>query len=67
MVAKENLKASGENFGKGTQISANPIDIKPIETRIELESVVSARAKENLSDGGKGCQISDKVGGSQTY
>jgi hypothetical protein len=29
---KENLKVSGENFGKGTQISANPIEIKPIET-----------------------------------
>ena len=28
---------------------------------LELESVFSARAKENLSDGGKGCQISDKV------
>ena len=28
---------------------------------LELKSVFSARAKENLSDGGKGCQISDKV------
>jgi len=28
---------------------------------LELESVFSERAKENLSDGGKGCQISDKV------
>ncbi len=37
--AKENLKVSGENFGKGTQISANPIKIKPIETRIELAKV----------------------------
>lgn len=37
--AKENLKASGENFGKGTQISANPIQIKPIETRKELAKV----------------------------
>ena len=37
--AKENLKASGENFGKGKQISANPI--KPIETRKELSKVAS--------------------------
>ena len=29
--AKENLKVSGENFGKGLQISAEPIAIKPIE------------------------------------
>ena len=28
---------------------------------LELEGVFSDRAKENLSDGGKGCQISDKV------
>jgi len=28
---------------------------------LELENVFSERAKENLSDGGKGCQISDKV------
>lgn len=39
--AKENLKASGENFGKGTQISANPIEIKPIETRKELAKVAN--------------------------
>ena len=39
--AKENLKASGENFGKGTQISANPIKIKPIETRKELAKVAN--------------------------
>lgn len=37
--AKENLKASGENFGKGPQISANPIEIKPIETRKELANI----------------------------
>jgi N6-adenosine-specific RNA methylase IME4 len=28
---------------------------------LELENLFSAKAKENLSDGGKGCQISDKV------
>lgn len=39
--AKENLKASGENFGKGTQISANPIEIKPIETRKEIAKVAN--------------------------
>lgn len=39
--AKENLKSSGENFGKGTQISANPIEIKPIETRKELAKVAN--------------------------
>ena len=39
--AKGNLKASGENFGKGTQISANPIEIKPIETRKELAKVAN--------------------------
>jgi N6-adenosine-specific RNA methylase IME4 len=39
--AKENLKVSGENFGKGTQISANPIEIKPIETRKELAKVAN--------------------------
>ena len=39
--AKENLKASGENFGKGTQISANPIEIKPIETRKELAKLAN--------------------------
>jgi len=33
--AKKNLKESGENFGKGTQISANPINT--IDTRKELE------------------------------
>ena len=39
--AKENLKAGAENFGKGTQISANPIEIKPIETRKELAKVAN--------------------------
>ena len=39
--AKENLKVSGEKFGKGTQISANPIEIKPIETRKELAKVAN--------------------------
>jgi N6-adenosine-specific RNA methylase IME4 len=39
--AKENLKLSGENFGKGTQISANPIQIKPIETRKELANIAN--------------------------
>lgn len=33
--AKENLKASGEKFGKGLPTLAEPIDIKPIETRKE--------------------------------
>lgn len=32
--ANANLKASGENFGKGVQKSANPIE--PIKTRTEL-------------------------------
>jgi N6-adenosine-specific RNA methylase IME4 len=39
--AKENLKVSGENFGKGLQISAEPIEIKPIDTRKELAKVAN--------------------------
>lgn len=38
--AKENLVLSGENFGKGTQISANPI-IEKVETRKELAKVAN--------------------------
>jgi N6-adenosine-specific RNA methylase IME4 len=39
--AKENLKVSGENFGKGLQISAEPIAIKPINTRKEVAKVAN--------------------------
>jgi site-specific DNA-methyltransferase (adenine-specific) len=39
--AKENLKVSGENFGKGLQISAEPIAIKPIDTRKEVAKVAN--------------------------
>lgn len=35
--AKENLKASGENFGKGVQKSAKPIN--PIKSRDELAKI----------------------------
>lgn len=38
--AKENLVLSGENYGKGTQISANPI-IQKIETRQEIAKVAN--------------------------
>jgi len=37
--AKENLKSSGEMFGKGKQISANPIE--KVETRQELAKVAN--------------------------
>ena len=33
-------KIVAENFGKGTQISANPIEIKPIETQKEKTLVM---------------------------
>ena len=39
--AKENLKISGQNFGKGLQISAEPIEIKPVDTRKELAKVAN--------------------------
>lgn len=38
--AKENLVLSGENYGKGTQISANPI-IQKVETRQEIAKVAN--------------------------
>ena len=44
LKAKENLKTSGENFGKGLLISAKAIE--KIDTRKELEDVFSERAKE---------------------
>jgi hypothetical protein len=40
LKAKANLVLSGENFGKGPQISANPI-IEPIETRQEVAKVAN--------------------------
>jgi hypothetical protein len=39
--AKENLKVSGENFGKGLPMLANPIEIKPIDTRKELSKIAN--------------------------
>jgi DNA modification methylase len=39
--AKENLKVSGENFGKGIQISEEPIEIKPIVAIKEVAKVAS--------------------------
>lgn len=38
--AKENQKSSGQNFGKGSQKSAEPIpDIKPVDTREEIAKI----------------------------
>jgi N6-adenosine-specific RNA methylase IME4 len=39
--AKENLILSGENFGKGSPILANPIEIKSIDTRKEISKVAN--------------------------
>jgi len=39
--AKENLKASGEKFGKGLPRLAEPIEIKPINTRQEIAKVAN--------------------------
>ena len=39
--AKENLILSGENFGKGLPILANPIEIKSIDTRKEISKVAN--------------------------
>ena len=39
-MAKENLVLSGENYGKGTQISANPI-IQKVETRQEIAKIAN--------------------------
>jgi len=39
--AKKNLKISGQNFGKGLQISAEPIEIKPVDTRKEVAKVAN--------------------------
>lgn len=39
--AKENLKASGQNFGKGLPTLAEPIEIKPINTRQEIAKVAN--------------------------
>lgn len=39
--AKENLKVSGEKFGKGLPTLAEPIEIKPINTRQEIAKVAN--------------------------
>lgn len=39
--AKENLKVSGENFGKGLPTLAEPIEIKSINTRKEIAKVAN--------------------------
>jgi DNA modification methylase len=57
--AKENLKVSGENFGKGMQISANP-NIKSSITPFE-KCVLALEIHDDLKENfGKGCQKSDK-------
>ena len=38
--AKENQVLSGENYGKGSQISANPI-IETVDTRQELAKIAN--------------------------
>ena len=44
-MAKENQKASGENFGKGTQKSAEPI--KQTDTRKEIAKLAGVSHIEN--------------------